>query len=410
MSIYKYSAIGRSGHRTTGKVPAANQEEAQKKIRNMGLRILKISEVKKNGSSGLKWGNITLTSNKVKPESLIRFFRQLATMLKAGIQLVDALEILEIQLQLHEKYFAKKVANIGSLVKAGVPLSNAMDEQGKLFPEMVISMIKAGEMSGNLDQLVDHIAHFIEKDVTTSKKINSAISYPKYVGGFMILILSGVVFFLLPKFEDIFSGMGADLPKPTQMIIAVSNFIKNNAFLLMIIVVALVIGYKLYRKSVKGRFFIDRYKFSLPIWGDLLHRTIMIRFSLTMGIMIDSGVGLIEALKIASRTADNSYIDSITTEICTGISNGESFGKLLHGYPEIFPPLESSMISVGEKSGSLTIMLEKVAEFNDQELSGRVETLSSVLEPLIMGGLGVVASILVLGLYLPIFHMSGSVH
>jgi len=178
----------------------------------------------------------------------------------------------------------------------------------------------------------------------------------------------------------------------------------------VVISILVIIGYKTYGKTEKGRLFLDRHLFDIPVAGNFFQRSIMIRFTITLSILMESGVGLIEGLRIAAQTAENTYIDKIVGVICDRIAEGDSFGSQLSQYPEIFPPLESSMIAIGEKSGSLNLMLDKVAEFNDQEFSTKVENLSNVLEPAIMGFLGVVATILVLGLYLPIFQMSGAIH
>jgi len=410
MNTFKYIAIDSRGKRTEGTVAGLALDDAKRDVKKMGLRILELSQIKVKTTTRRKFTEINLTPPKVKPESLIRFFRQLATMLNAGIQLIDALEILELQSRLHDKLFAKALSDITKLVQSGVPFSSALKEHKNIFSKMVTSMIRAAEVGGGLDKIIDHIAVFIEKEADTKKKIKSATSYPKFVGGFFMLILLGIVFGLLPIFEDIFANFGATLPAPTRAILGTSNFLKSNILIIAVVSIVSIIGYKAYSKTEKGRLFLDRQLFSMPVAGSFYQKSILIRFAITLSILMKSGVGLIEGLKIAAQTAENSYIDKIVGIMCDRIAEGDSFGRQLSQYPEIFPPLESSMIAVGEKSGSLNLMLDKVAEFNDQEFSSKVENLSNVLEPAIMGFLGVVATILVLGLYLPIFKMSGAIH
>ena len=410
MNTFKYIAIDSRGKRTEGTVAGLALEDAKRDVKKMGLRILELSQIKIKTTTRRKFTEINLTPPKVKPESLIRFFRQLATMLNAGIQLIDALEILELQSRLHDKLFAKALSDITQLVQSGVPFSSALKEHKNIFSKMVTSMIRAAEVGGGLDKIIDHIAAFIEKEADTKKKIKSATSYPKFVGGFFMLILLGIVFGLLPIFEDIFSNFGATLPAPTRVILATSNFLKSNILIIVVVSIGLIIGYKAYSKTEKGRLFLDQHLFDIPVAGNYVQKSVLIRFTITLSILMKSGVGLIEGLKIAAQTAENTYVDKIVGIMCDRIAEGDSFGRQLSQYPEIFPLLESSMIAVGEKSGSLNLMLDKVAEFNDQEFSSKVENLSNVLEPAIMGFLGIVATILVLGLYLPIFKMSGAIH
>ncbi len=410
MNNYRYTAIDSRGKRSEGSVPGGSIDEARRNVKKMGLKILDLTVEKNKSRKKINLSEINLTSPTVKPEALIRFFRQLATMLDAGIQLIDALEILEMQVKLQDKLFAKTITDVTRLVKSGIPFSAALKEHKNVFSTMVISMIKAAEVGGGLDNIINQIATFIEKEDDTKKKIKSATSYPKFVGGFFLVILTGIIFGLLPKFKEIFADLGAELPTPTRIILFTSDLISDNLIMIIIFGVAVYTGLKIYGKTIQGRLFLDRHIFDMPIAGNLFKRSILIRFTITLSILLHSGVGLIDALKIAAQTAENSYIDGITANMCERISGGESLGKMLNQHPEIFPPLEANMIAVGEKSGSLTLMLNKVAEFNDQEFSAKIENLSNVLEPVIMGVLGIIATILVLALYLAIFKMSSAIH
>jgi len=326
-------------------------------------------------------------------------------MLNAGIQLVDALDILAKQSK--DKVLKEALIKITGMVQSGLTFSESLKKYPKIFSILVVSMIQAAELGGGMGPILTQISSFVEKEEHTRKRLKSATSYPKFVGGFFGLILIGVIFGLLPKFEDIFAGFGAKLPTPTLIIMGVANFVKGNLILMVIIIVAVVSAYKLFYRSEKGRIFIDKYKFSIPIFGTMQQKSAMLRITITLSILMKAGVSLIEGLKIASQTADNKYIDKVVSGICHEISQGNTLGSQLEDFPRIFPSLDVNMISIGEKSGALVVMLEKVAEFNDQEFNTIVDKMSTILEPVMLAGLGVIATVLVLGLYLPIFHMSG---
>lgn len=407
MLSYKYIAIDRSSARRQGTVEGLTIEDAVQNIRKMGLRLVSIKPAQKTRKK-LKLGNINLTPPKAKPEAITIFFRQLSTMLNAGIQLVDALEILAKQSK--DPVLKEALLKITELVNSGLTFSEALKRYPKIFSTLVVSMIQAAELGGGMGKILTQISSFVEKEEHTRKKLKSATSYPKFVGGFFVIILSAVVFVLMPKFESIFADFGATLPLPTLMIMGFANFVKGNIILVVLIVASIIFGFKMVKRNPKGRVVLDKYKFSMPVMGNLQQKSSMMRITVTLSILMKSGVSLIEGLKIAASTADNKYIDEVVDSICHEISQGNTLGSQLELYPRIFPSLDSNMISIGEKSGALVTMLEKVSEFNDQEFNSIVDKMASILEPVIMAGLGVVATILVLGLYLPIFQMSSVVH
>lgn len=407
MPNFHYIGMDAAGKKQDGIIQAITLEEAGRDVKKLGLRVLEVRPAA-NTRKKFKLSEINLTPPKASEAAIVMFFRQLSTMLNAGIQLVNALSILSEQAK--DKVLQGALKDITELVRMGLAFSEALKQHKNVFSPMVISMVRAAEAGGGLEKILAQISTFIEKDAKTRKKIKSAISYPKFVLGFFSLILLGIVFGLLPKFKDIFDGLGAELPTPTLIIMGVADFLTHNIVLITILLVGSVVGFKFYRKSEKGRLFIDQHLFALPIAGPLVQQSAMTRFSETMGVLLSSGVGLIDSLKIASETTNNAYIDKVVANIADQVSQGKSLGTQFLKYPDIFPALEANMIAIGEQSGSLAAMLSKVAQFNDEEFSTKVDKLSSMLEPIMMGGLGVVAAILVLGLYLPIFQMSGNIH
>ncbi|MCF7802390.1 MAG: type II secretion system F family protein [Candidatus Marinimicrobia bacterium] len=407
MPNFHYIGLDSEGKKQDGILQAITLEDAGRDVKKLGLRVLEVKPAA-NTRKKFKISEINLTPPKASEAAIVMFFRQLSTMLNAGIQLVNALSILSEQSK--DKVLQNALKDITELVRMGLAFSEALKQHKNVFSPMVISMVRAAEAGGGLEKILAQISTFIEKDAKTRKKIKSAISYPKFVLGFFSIILLGIVFGLLPKFKDIFDGLGAELPTPTLIIMGVADFLTHNIILIAILGAGLFVGFKFFRKSEKGRLFIDQHMFGLPIAGDLVQQSAMTRFSETMGVLLNSGVGLIDSLKIASETTNNAYIDKVVAQMADQVSQGKSLGAQFLRYPDIFPTLEANMIAIGEQSGSLATMLAKVAQFNDEEFSTKVDKLSSMLEPIMMGGLGVVAAILVLGLYLPIFQMSSNIH
>lgn len=406
MVNFKYIAMDKNGHREEDTVSAPTLEEAGHEIRKKGLKIINISKVK-NKRNKLKISEINLTPLKINPALKIMFFRELATLMGAGIQLVEGLSILKLQFK--DKNFIKATKNITRMVKDGHPFSSALKEHPKIFPQLVVSLIKAAELGGGLAEILSQIASYLEREENIRKKLKSATSYPKFVLGFFTLVLVGVIFGLLPKFKEIFESFGAELPGSTVVLLAASTFIRSHLIIEIVIILGLYVSFKLYAKSNSGRNFIDKHIFKFPIAGPLMQKSMITRMMRTLCVLLKSGVKLTIALKIAGETANNVYVEKVVDTIVEQVSQGKSFGSMVQKYPDLFPSMVSSMITVGEKSGALEMMLEKVAEFSDDDFNSKVDSISETIEPIMMGGLGIVVCVIVLALYLPIFQLSGSI-
>ncbi|MFQ6675705.1 MAG: type II secretion system F family protein [Fidelibacterota bacterium] len=406
MSHFRYVAVDPAGKRREGRVEALSREEAGQAVRKMGITVLDIQPVKPDGRK-INLREIHITRPRVDPSLKVAFFRELSTLVNAGIQLDDGLAILKHQFK--DRQFSRALEDVSELVRTGYPFSDALKRHPRIFRRLVISLIKAAEMGGGLGKILDQIAHYIEREENIRKRLKSATSYPKFIFAFFGLVLAGVVFGLLPKFKDIYDTFGAELPGSTVVILGVSTFVKNHLFMEVGLIVLMVVGFKLFQKSERGRRYIDEHIFSVPIAGSLLHKSVVTRISQTLSVLLKSGVPLIDALKIAGETADNVYVDETIEEIGRQVSRGKSLAAQLSRFPTLFPVMVSSMIAVGEKSGALPLMLGKVAEFHDQDFGSRVDRLTKTIEPIIMGGLGVVVCIIVLALYLPIFRMTEAI-
>ncbi len=407
MGNFRYIAVDLKGKRTEGTLGGFTREEVSAELRRMGLKPVSVEPVRKKKREW-KLSEINLSPPKIDPSLQVIFFRELSTLLDAGIQLVDAISI--IQLQFEDKHFQKAIGEILVFVKSGHPFSDALAEHKHIFPPFVISLVTAAEMGGGLDKILTQIAVYIEKEDDVRKRLSSATSYPKFIGMFFAVVLMGVMFGLMPKFADIFASFGAELPMSTQIMIDLSTFLRNNLIIEAILIGGLWIGFKAFAVSPKGKYFLDKHVFKLPVAGHIIHKSMVSRFAKTLSVLIRAEVSIVNALKIAGNTSDNEYIKEITEHVALQVTHGRSMGGQLAKDTDVFPIMVSSMITVGEKSGALAIMLEKISEFHEADFNTAVDKLSKTIEPIIMGGLGVVISIIIVTLYLPIFQMSSAIH
>ena len=407
MGNFRYIAVDLKGKRTEGTLGGFTREEVSAELRRMGLKPVSVEPVRKKKREW-KLSEINLSPPKIDPSLQVVFFRELSTLLDAGIQLVDAISI--IQLQFEDKHFQKAIGEILVFVKSGHPFSDALAEHKHIFPPFVISLVTAAEMGGGLDKILTQIAVYIEKEDDVRKRLSSATSYPKFIGMFFAVVLVGVMFGLMPKFADIFASFGAELPFSTQIMIDLSTFLRDHLIIEAILIGGSWIGFKAFAASPKGKYFMDKHIFKLPVAGHIIHKSMVSRFAKTLSVLIRAEVSIVNALKIAGNTSDNEYIKEITEHVALQVTHGRSMGGQLAKYTDVFPIMVSSMITVGEKSGALAIMLEKISEFHEADFNTAVDKLSKTIEPIIMGGLGVVISIIIVTLYLPIFQMSSAIH
>lgn len=407
MSPFKYTAVDKKGKRISGEVDANNRIEAGNMIRRLGFKsIIDISPAKKKRNK-IKLSDIQITAPVVPPGMKLVFFTQLSTLMGAGIQLVDSLTILKIQF--NNKTFKDALDDITEQVKKGNTFSSSLSKYPKIFSKQAVSLVKAAELGGGLTDMLGQIAKYIEREENIRQKLKSATSYPKFVGIFFGLVLTGVVFGLLPKFKEIFDGFGAELPLPTQLIMSGADFIRNNIILEAVVIGGLIFAFTAFKKTPNGRMTVDEKIFSVPMVGSILQQSSIARITSTINVLLKSGVSLADTLPIAASTTDNVYIEKVLDEIRTSLQHGNGFGNSIKKYPVLFPTMVSSMVQIGEKSGALPLMMEKIAEYNDQEFQARVDGISEIIEPLMMGSLGIIILIIVLALYLPIFQMSGAI-
>jgi type IV pilus assembly protein PilC len=405
MPVFAYEARTSSGDIRKGEVEAKDSAAARNRLKKMQLNP---TTLKKKG--GLFSGDIPTPSfmkPKVTNKDLVIFVRQFATMIDSGLPLVQCLEIQAAQAQ--NPTLREELSVIKDAVESGSTFADALKKYPETFDELFQNLVAAGEIGGILDTILNRLAAFLEKADKLRRQIKGAMSYP-----IIVVCVAGVVIALLlikvvPTFEKMFSEFGGALPAPTQIVINLSDFMLANGVYIFGGMIGSFWGLKAFRKTERGTYVIDYIILKLPIFGDLLIKVAVARFCRTLGTMVSSGVPILEGLDICSRTAGNKIIENAVQGAKEAISEGRDIATPL-AESKVFPAMVTQMISVGESTGALDIMLNKIADFYEDEVDQAVENLTSMMEPLIMAFLGVVVGGFVIAMYMPIFSMASNIH
>lgn len=399
MPNFKYVAKDSAGRAINGFFEAPDRAQAIDALRKKDLIIVSLNEsLPKFGVSMMPF-----RAKKIKADDLVIFSRQLATMVYAGIPLVSALDTLSEQIE--NKAFGSIVLKIRNDIETGSSLSDALSRHKKVFSSLFISMVKAGESSGMLDEILDRLAAYLEKTSALQKKIGSALIYPAVVSGMAVAITLLLLLKVIPIFKDIFAGFGAELPKPTMVLIAISDALRKHFPLMAIIGAGIVFLVLRYIKTEKGRLIYDLLLLKMPIFGVLFKKVAISKFTRTLSTLIKSGVPILNSLDIVGKTAGNKAIELAVETVRTNVREGESIAEPL-ARSKLFPPMVVRMISVGEQSGQLEKMLTKIADFYDEQIDAAVSGLTSLIEPLIIAFLGIVIGTVVICMFLPIFKVA----
>jgi type IV pilus assembly protein PilC len=395
---FTYRVRDRGGQVVTGQLIADSETLALARLREQGYSPLEIKKQSARGS-GL---NMQLTPKKVKLKELAVFSRQFATMINSGLPILRALAILSEQTSNSE--FKRILTECRLDVERGASLSAAMAKHPKPFNDLFVSMIRSGETGGSLDNTLIRLAETLEKEVKLRGKIKSAMTYPIAVVGLVVLIMSAMLLFVVPQFQTIYASLGSKLPLPTRVLLAVSDAFKTYWYLVILAVIVARFAFRRYKKTEAGREMIDRIKLRVPVFGSLFHRTALARFSNTLSMLLRSGVPILQAFDIVSDTVGNKVIGKAITDVQASVREGESIAKPLANHP-VFPPMVIQMISVGEETGQVDTMLEKVASFYEQEVEAAVDALTSLIEPLLIAVIGGAVGAAVVALYMPMFNI-----
>ena len=397
MPNFKYIVKNQEGKTVKGEADAKSKENLIELLRKQNFTIISVGDDQQSQAKK------TQIARKVKLEDLVIFSRQLATMVEAGITLVSVLDILSQQIE--NKGFGRVIARLRDDVEAGSSFSQALAKHPRIFSQLYINLVKAGESSGMLDDILNRVAGYLEKTASLQRKVKTAMVYPAAVVSIAIGITTFLLVKVVPTFQGIFDMLGGSLPLPTQILIALSNFIRHWLLLGIIGVIILAIALARYVKTEQGKFMLDSFMLKLPILGDIIKKVSVAKFARTLSTLVKSGVPILSSLEIVAKTAGNKIVERAVEESRRSVREGKNLAEPLSKSP-VFPPMVVRMISVGEQAGELEKMLTKIADFYDEQVDAAVSGLTSMIEPLIILFLGVVVGGIVLAIFMPIFKIT----
>jgi type IV pilus assembly protein PilC len=399
MPRFEYVGVGANGKQTKGELIAGTKNEVISLLRKKKIRAITI----KPKQMAL---NLFAFSQRVNIQDVSRFTRQLAAMTSSGLPLVQCLDILVSQTE--NKGFSQKIQQISSDIQVGSTLADAMSKHPGVFNSLYCNMVAAGEASGNLDGVLNRIAEYQEKSAKTMRKIKGALTYPVIVLCIVVGLTAVMLTFVIPIFAGMFKDLGGTLPLPTQIVMSISDFLVHNIVYIILFLIAAAVSVVLYYRTESGHYNIDFALLKFPILGDLVRKTAVGRFSQTLATLLTSGVTILDALSITAKTAGNKVLEKGLLRVLEKISGGMTIAEPLKD-TGVFPAMVTQMIAVGEKTGDLSGMLAKIAEFYTEEVDAAVESLTAVIEPIMIIVVGIVVGGMLVAMYLPIFSMVGAI-
>ena len=398
MAAFAYDAINAQGLELSGVVHAPDLAAAREQLQSRGLLPQSLAERSAAGA-----GDGRSRFKKIKPRSLQIFARQFATMIEAGVSVVAALVTLEGQTD--DKYLAEVIGDVRSDVEGGVILSKALARHPKVFNRLFVAMVEAGESSGTLDVVLDRVATQIEKETQIKRRVRGAMVYPAVVMSFATLVLIFMLTFIVPVFQKVFDQLGGQLPTPTRVISGLSSGLRHWWFLIFPLIIGAVFALIRLKRTERGRQVWDRFKLRIPMRiGAVVHKVALARFSRSLSTLMTAGVDIIRALEITSGTAGNWVVEQSLGKIRTRVHEGVPISQPLAEDP-IFPAMVGQMVRIGEETGELDKMLSKIADFYEDEVDTSIQSLTSIIEPLLMIGVGIMVGTIVIAMYLPMFKL-----
>ena len=394
MPVFSFTGRGTRGV-INGEIEAADRTAAVGELRNRQILVTRINE-KAGGRTAVKLGG------KVKDKELAIFTRQFSTMIDAGLPLVQCLNILAEQSE--SKGLRATTANVARQVEAGSTLADALRRHPRTFDDLFTNLVAVGETGGILDVVLRRLSVYIEKAAALKRKVKAAMIYPATIISVAFLVVIFMLTFVIPTFAQMFKNLGADLPLPTTIVLWLSDFVRGYILLIIAAVAGSVYGLRKYYQTETGRSTIDALLLKVPVFGTLIRKVAVARFTRTLGTLVSSGVPILEGLRITAKTAGNRVVERAVMQCRTAVTAGKTLAEPLKG-SGVFPPMVIQMISVGEQTGALDAMLGKIADFYDDEVDTAVSALTALLEPLMIVILGVIIGGLVVAMYLPIFRL-----
>lgn len=401
MPVFVWQGKTAQGKVLKGEMEASNIEAVYARLRSQRIQPIP-ARVKEKGTGLDTEIKIPGFGPKVQPYDVMLFTRQFSTMIDAGLPIVQSLDILAEQTE--NKALKSTIRDVRRDVSGGTTLADALEKHPKVFDDLYVNMVRAGEAGGVLNTILNRIALFIEKANRLKKKVKGAMIYPATIVVVAIGVVSILLIFVIPVFAELYGSMGRALPAPTQITINISNFFRAYFVHVVVIIALIVVGIKMYYKTAKGRMVIDGILLKMPILGDLLRKVAVARFSQNMSLLLASGVPILEGLAITAKTAGNKVIEKAIMDARISISEGKTVAEPLEK-SGVFPPMVCQMVSVGENTGALDNMLKRVGDFYEEEVDNSVNNITALMEPMIMVFLGIVLGGLVISMYLPIFQL-----
>jgi type IV pilus assembly protein PilC len=401
MPVYLWEGKNRNNQIQKGELEAANEDAIRAYLNRVKIVPNKIKKKPKD-----LFENVKFLQPKVKEKDIIIFARQFSTMIDAGLPIIQCLDILQSQQE--NPTLKKMLKEIKDAVEGGTTLADSLKRFPKHFDNLFINMIAAGEAGGILDVILKRLAAYMEKAARLKRKVKGAMVYPAITIFVAVVVVAIILVFVIPVFQKMFADFGSGLPGPTLVVIAISEFVKSKIHWIIIAVILFAIAFKKYYKTDKGRLVIDSWALKTPVFGILIRKVAVAKFTRTMGTMLSSGVAILEALDIVARTSGNRVVENAIYNVRSGIAEGRTMADPLQA-SGVFPSMVCQMIAVGESTGALDAMLEKIADFYDEEVDQAVENLTAMIEPMMIVFLGIVIGGLIVSMYLPIFKMAGAV-
>jgi type IV pilus assembly protein PilC len=403
MSTWAYNAINAQGLESTGEIEANDVNAAREQLRSRGLMASSLRQLGGSAAAGDESAAAGRFAKKIKPKALQVFSRQFATMIEAGISVVGALVVHEEQTE--DSALADVIEQVRGDVEAGMQLSQAMAKHPKVFNRLYIAMVETGEAAGILDQVLDRVAFQIEKETKIKRRVKGAMLYPTIVLTFASLVLAGMLMFLVPIFTKIFSSLGGTLPTLTLYVVHASDLLRGYWFIIFPAIGAAIFAFRKWKASEGGRRKFDAFKLRAPMKvGDTVRKIAMARFSRTLATLVAAGVDIIRALEITASTSGNWVIESALLDVREKVHEGIPISQPISDNVD-FPPMVGHMIKVGEETGELDKMLGKVADFYEDEVDSAIQTLTSIIEPVMMMAVGLMVGVIIISMYLPMFKM-----
>jgi len=400
MPVYLWKGKDRHNKSKKGEMEAPSEDVVRSELTRRKITSAKVKKKPKD-----IFENVSFMQPKVKMSDVIIFCRQFSTMIDAGLPIIQCLDILYAQND--NKTFKKMLKDVKSNVESGQTLAEAMRKYPRQFDDLFVNMISAGEAGGILDMILRRLSAYLEKAAKLKAKIKGGMTYPLVTIVIAIVVVAIIMIFVIPVFEDMFSGMGAALPAATQVVVKMSRAIKSNIFYIIGATIIFIFAFRRFYRTEKGKVLMDDFVLKLPLFGDLIRKAAVAKFTRTTGTMLSSGVAILDALEIVAKTSGNKTIEKAVLDTRTAIAEGRTMSDPL-AESGVFPSMVCQMIAVGESTGALDAMLTKIADFYEEEVDQAVENLTSLIEPFMIVFLGVIIGGLVVSMYLPIFKMAAA--